>query len=435
MKDCDLLIRGAVAVTPTLSEQTDLAVKDGKIAALGAACGSYRAAETVDAEGLHLLPGLIDSQVHFRQPGLTHKETIADGSAAALAGGVTTFLEMPNTDPPTIDEDKLAEKLAIAAETSRANYGFFIGATVDNVKRLANLERLEGVAGVKMFMGSSTGKLLVEEEATVREILSVCRRRIAVHAEDEAILRRHRDRDTHLKRRPAEAAIRATEMLLKLADKTPIHILHISTAEELEMIAAAGAETVSCEATPQHLTLTAPQCYERLGALAQMNPPIRERRHRRALWRALNGGVIKTIGSDHAPHTLEEKKSESPPSGMPGVETMLPIMLTHVAAQRLSLNKLAELTSYNPSYLFAIKNKGRLEPGFDADLVLVDCLSKFKIDQSKLHSKCGWSPFDGMTAEGRVEMVFLGGRAAMINGELLDNAEAKRIETNLPGER
>ena len=300
MKDCELLIKNAVVVTPAASESADVAIAGGKIAAVGGSASEFSPEQVINAEGLHLLPGIIDSQVHFRQPGFTHKETIASGSMAALCGGVTTFLEMPNTSPATTSEETLTEKLRIAAEESWANYGFFVGATANNAEKLGELERLPGMAGVKLFMGSSTGELLVSDNETITKVLRSCRRRLAIHAEDEEILRRNKRKSTHLERRPAEAAAAATKRILALAAgmQKPLHILHISTAEELPLIAA--TDFVSCEVTPQHLTLTAPDCYERLGARAQMNPPIREERHRLALWRAIADGVVKTIGSDHA---------------------------------------------------------------------------------------------------------------------------------------
>ena len=427
MKDCELLIKNAVVVTPAASESADVAIAGGKIAAVGGSASEFSPEQVVNAEGLHLLPGIIDSQVHFRQPGFTHKETIASGSMAALCGGVTTFLEMPNTSPATTSEEALTEKLRIAAEESWANYGFFVGATANNAEKLGELERLPGMAGVKLFMGSSTGELLVSDNETITKVLRSCRRRIAIHAEDEEILRRNKRKSTHLERRPAEAAAAATKRILALAAgmQKPLHILHISTAEELPLIAA--TDFVSCEVTPQHLTLTAPDCYERLGAKAQMNPPIREERHRLALWRAIADGVIKTIGSDHAPHTLEEKQSDPPPSGMPGVETILPIMLSHVARGRLNLNKLVELTAHNPAELFSLNGKGRLAGGYDADLLLVDTKATYRLAAAKLHSKCGWTPYEGKLVTGMVKMVFVGGELAAAEGETVGPPRGRQI--------
>lgn len=418
-------------VTAQTVEAADVAVDRGKIVAVGGDARSFSPEQTIKANGLHLLPGVIDSQVHFRQPGFTHKETIADGSLAALCGGVTTFLEMPNTAPPTTTKRALAEKLGIAEGRAWANYGFFVGASGDNASQLAELEKLPGAAGIKLFMGSSTGELLVEGDEAIAAVLNSCRRRLAVHAEDEAILRDNRNQASHIERRPIEAAITATKRILALAaaDNSPLHILHVSTAEELPLIAAHGF--ASCEATPQHLTLAAPDCYEQLGSRAQMNPPLRAERHRRALWRGIADGIVKTIGSDHAPHTLAEKRSDNPPSGMPGVETLLAIMLDHVAVGRLSINKLAELSAANPAALFGIKNKGRIAVGDDGDLVLADLSAPARrLTAAEMHSKCGWTPYEGKSVKGAaIKMVFLNGELAAADGKPLGSPKGRVILT------
>ena len=409
----NLLIKNATLANGAVE---DVGIEDGKISPASSLSTSLSKSQIIDASGLYLLPGCIDTQVHFRQPGFTHKETIKDGSRAALTGGVTTYFEMPNTNPATTDEATLAQKVAIAAKDSFANYGFFVGATAANAPHLKRLERLEGAAGVKIFVGSSTGDLLVEQTQTLKQIFSHCSRRVAVHSEDEATLRQNRHKPTHLERRPIEAAVTSTKRLIALtqeANRHPLHILHISSAEELPLIA--DAPWVSCEATPQHLTLYAPDCYQQLGTKAQMNPPIRSKRHQEALWDAIEKGIVKTIGSDHAPHTLEEKQGKNPPSGIPGVATLLPLMLNHVATGRLSLNKLVELTAQNPAKLFGVQNKGAITNGFDGDLVLVDMKAKYFLEPEY---KCGWSPFAGTKLQGKIRKVILNGKVVLTDGEL-----------------
>jgi dihydroorotase len=425
----DLVIRGGQCLTPGGLVVADLGIRAGRIAAVGA-LGRADAAAALEATGLQVLPGVIDSQVHFREPGLTHKEDLASGSAAAIAGGVTTVFEMPNTSPPTTDAAALAAKLAAAAGRMWCDHAFFIGASAENVDALPALERLPGCAGVKLFMGSSTGSLLVEDDATVAAVLRAGTRRVAVHAEDEARLRARR----HLAERPGAtallhplwrdevAALRATERLLRLARVAGrrVHVLHVTTAEELALLAG-HRDLATVELTPQHLTLAAPACYERLGTRAQMNPPVRSARHQAALWAAVADGLADVLGSDHAPHTVEEKARPYPasPSGMPGVQTLLPVMLEQVAAGRLSLARLADLTSAGPARVFGIAGKGRIALGYDADLVLVDPAAARVIEPGWLRSKCGWSPFEGQQVRGWPVATVLRGQIVMREDDLV----------------
>ncbi|HZF35203.1 MAG TPA: dihydroorotase, partial [Candidatus Angelobacter sp.] len=309
----DLIIRGGIAATPNGIAAADIAIRAGRIAAIGAVKGS--AAEEIDAGGLHVLPGVIDTQVHFREPGLEHKEDLATGTAAAALGGVTAVFEMPNTKPSTLTAEDLADKRRRALGRVWCDIAFFVGAAAENADQLGELERLPGCAGVKMFMGSSTGNLLVADEENIRRVLENGRRRMAVHSEDEVRLReRHAlvkdgaDVAMHPVWRDIETAVQSTERLLRLARAAGrrVHVLHVTTAEEIPILAA-NKDIATVETTPQHLTLVAPECYQRLGTFAQMNPPIREARHREALWRAIDQGVVDCIGSDHAPHTREEK--------------------------------------------------------------------------------------------------------------------------------
>lgn len=422
----DLVLRGATLVGEAGEGIADIGVRDGVTAAIGD-LGQASAGETIDARGLHLLPGVIDSQVHFREPGNEHKEDLASGSLAAVLGGVTAVFEMPNTKPATTTAEALADKLARAEGRMHCDFAFYVGASAENADQLGELERLPGCAGVKIFMGSSTGSLLVPDDATLARVLASGRRRVAVHAEDETRLearkgvRRAKDPSSHPDWRDVETALIATSRLLGLARaaRRPVHVLHVTTAEEMALLAK-NKDIASVETTPQHLTLAAPDCYERLGTLAQMNPPIREARHREALWAAVRDGVVDVIGSDHAPHTLGEKAADYPasPSGMPGVQTLLPLLLDHVAAGRLTLGRLIELTSLGAARIFRLVGKGRLAVGHDADYTLVDLGRRWRVEQDWLASKCGWSPFAGMEITGKPVGTIIRGRRVMWEDEV-----------------
>jgi dihydroorotase len=423
----DLIVRGGVAATPNGIGRADVAVRGGRIAAIGRVEGD--AAEIVEAAGLHVLPGVIDSQVHLREPGLEHKEDLATGTTGAVLGGVTAVCEMPNTSPNTLTEADLADKLARARGRARCDIAFFIGAADSNVDKLAELERLPGCAGVKLFMGSSTGSLLVAEDEEIAAVLRNGARRVAIHAEDEARLRQRQPIaresgrvESHPEWRDGESALLATRRVLGLARAAGrrIHVLHVTTAAEMPVLAE-NKDLATVEVTPQHLTLAAPECYQRLGTLAQMNPPIRGERDRAGLWSGLNQGIVDCIGSDHAPHTREEKAKPYPtsPSGMPGVQTLLPIMLDHVAAGRLSLERLVDLTSAGPARIYGIAGKGRIAVGYDADLTLVDLKATRRIENRWIASRSGWSPFDGVTVTGWPVMTVLRGRVVMREDSLV----------------
>jgi dihydroorotase len=438
----DLVIRGGTCLTPSGRVAIDIGVKGGRIAALGD-LGRAAAAETLDAKGLHVLPGVIDTQVHFREPGLEHKEDLESGTRAAALGGVTAVFEMPNTNPSTTTAEALADKLRRAQGRVWCDIAFFVGATPDNAEQLATLERQPGCCGVKIFMGSSTGSLLVAEDDAVARVLSHGFRRCAVHSEDEARLRERRKLveggapvAMHPEWRDAETALRSTRRLVALAERARrrVHVLHVTTADEIPLLAQ-HKDLVTVEVTPQHLTLAAPECYERLGAYAQMNPPIRDARHREGLWRGIADGIVDVIGSDHAPHTHEEKAKPYPqsPSGMPGVQTLVPIMLDHVNAGRLSLERFVDLTSAGPARLYNIAGKGRMAVGYDADFTLVDLKAKRRIENKWIASKCAWTPFDGMTVTGWPRATVVRGAivmrddalAAAPTGTLVRFAEAK----------
>ncbi len=406
----DLLIEGGTVLTPNGAERIDLACVQGRIVALGDLRLDWSAETRIDASGLHVLPGVIDSQVHFREPGLMHKENLEAGTRGAVLGGVTAVFEMPNTNPLTLWEEDLQAKLEAARGRAWCDHAFYIGGSAANADQLSVLENLPGCAGIKVFMGSSFGDLLADDEAVLRRILSQGRRRLAVHAEDEARLRQRKalvetsgDVRQHPEWRDVESALMATRRILRLAAETGrrLHVLHVSTAEEMTLLAQ-HKRRVTVEVTPHHLTLCAPDCYERLGSLAQMNPPVRDQHHQDALWRAIQDGLVDVIGSDHAPHTLEEKAKPYPqsPSGMTGVQTLLPVMLDHVHAGRLSLERLVDLTSAGPARIFGLEGKGRIALGFDADLTLVDLAARRTIRNDWIASCSGWTPYDDLDVTG-----------------------------------
>jgi dihydroorotase len=379
---------------------------------------------------------VIDTQVHFREPGLEHKEDLETGSRAAVMGGVTAVFEMPNTRPLTTSAEALADKMARARHRMFCDFAFYVGATRENIADIPALERLEGSAGIKVFMGSSTGDLLVEDEPSLDRIVARISRRAAFHAEDEARLkdraglRRAGDPASHPVWRDEQAALIATERLVRLAEKyrRRVHVLHVSTAEEIEFLAD-HKDWASVEVTPHHLTLAAPECYARLGTYAQMNPPVRDDRHRAALWAALTAGVVDVLGSDHAPHAREEKDHAYPEShsGMTGVQTLVPVMLDHVNAGRLTLERLVDLTSHGPQRLFGIRGKGRMAVGYDADLTVVDLKRRQTITNAWVQSRCGWTPYDGVTVQGWPVGTFVRGRRVMWEGEIPGRAGGEPV--------
>lgn len=410
LRHADLLIECGTVLTPNGAERIDLACVQGRIVALGDLRLDWSAQTHIDASGLHVLPGVIDSQVHFREPGLMHKENLEAGTRGAVLGGVTAVFEMPNTNPLTLWEEDLQAKLEAARGRAWCDHAFYIGGSAANADQLSVLENLPGCAGIKVFMGSSFGDLLADDEVVLRRILSQGRRRLAVHAEDEARLRQRKalvetsgDVRQHPEWRDVESALMATRRILRLAAETGrrLHVLHVSTAEEMTLLAQ-HKRRVTAEVTPHHLTLCAPDCYERLGSLAQMNPPVRDQRHQDALWRAIQDGLVDVIGSDHAPHTLQEKAKPYPqsPSGMTGVQTLLPVMLNHVHAGRLSLERLVDLTSAGPARIFGLEGKGRIALGFDADLTLVDLAARRTIRNDWIASCSGWTPYDDLDVTG-----------------------------------
>jgi dihydroorotase len=431
----DLILKGGTVVNHDGVALRDIGVRAGRFATIGDLARAS-AGEVVDCRGLHLLPGVVDTHVHFREPGLTHKEDLETGSLSAVMGGVTAVFEMPNTDPLTVSADALADKVKRGHHRMHCDFAFFVGATADNTGDLAKLERLPGCAGIKVFMGSSTGSLLIADDAGLRAVLKTIRRRAAFHAEDEPRLNARKnlrvegDPRSHPVWRDEIAALTATQRLVDIAHETGarVHVLHVSTAQEMEFLAG-HKDVASVEATPHHLTLEAPECYERLGTRAQMNPPVRDATHRAGLWRGLDQGVVDVLGSDHAPHTLEEKANTYPasPSGMTGVQTLVPIMLDHVNAGRLTLLRFVDLTSAGPARLFGMAAKGRIAAGYDADLTVVDLKRRETISDRWIASRAGWTPYHGVSVTGWPVGTVVRGHKVMWEGSLVAPARGERV--------
>ena len=434
----NLLIRNARIARPDGSTfEGDVACEDGRIARIDAAI-TAAARETIDAGGKLLMPGVIDPQVHFREPGNEHKEDLGSGSRAAVRGGVTSFLEMPNTAPPTTTQAALDAKLALAAQKSVANYGFFIGATPDNLEALNSVTP---ACGIKIFMGSSTGSLLVNRPEDLERIFANGTRLIAVHAEDEARIHTRRaqfagrtDPAVHSEIRDNETARLATELALTLSKKYQrrLHILHLSTREEVAMLRVDKPAWVTAEVIPNHLLLNTGD-YARLGTLVQMNPPIRSPQDNAALWAGLHDGIIDFIATDHAPHTLEEKKKAYPntPSGMPGVETSLPLMLTAMQEGRCTLAEIQKWMCTGPAEAYRIPNKGKILEGWDADLALVDIEHTRPVRNEETFTKVRWSPWHGRELCGWPLYTIVNGEIAFDNGRIREQVRGRRL-TYLP---
>jgi dihydroorotase len=439
----DLILKNGTVHLPGGPAAVDVGVTGGRIVAIGASLGD--AGEVIDCTGLDVLPGVIDSQVHFREPGLEHKEDLESGSRAAVLGGVTAVFEMPNTNPNTDTAERVHDKLARAHHRMWCDHAFYVGATGDNAEQLGELEKIPGTAGIKIFMGASTGSLLVAEDEALARCLAHGRRRVAIHAEDEARMNARKDEriegdpSSHPVWRDDESAMLATKRIVKLARDAGrrIHVLHITTPAELEFLGQ-NKDVATCEVTPQHLTLAGEEAYPRLGTYAQMNPPIRSGAHREGLWHWVGQGVPDVLGSDHAPHTIEEKSKTYPasPSGMPGVQTLVPLLLDHVANGRLTLQRFIDMTSSGPQRVFGLVGKGRIAVGYDADFTVVDLRSRWTMGADWMASRCGWSPFEGMEITGRPVGTIVRGHRVMWENQLANAAvgEPVRFEaTTFPG--
>ena len=433
----DLIIKNGKCFINGELKEVDLAVNDGKIHKIGQI--SEEAKKKINVEGQIVLPGCIDTQTHFREPGSTDTEDLHSGSRAAIAGGITSVFEMPNTNPPTSNMKEFQRKLDLAKDRMYCNYAFYFGATADNANDLASLKDLEGCCGIKLFAGSSTGNLLVAEEKDIEKVFQNSSKVVAVHSEDEAILNINKklikkgNVHTHPVWRSVECAISSTRRIVKIAEryKKRAHILHITTKEEIDFLSQHKGN-ITFEITPQHLTLYAPDCYNKLGTYAQMNPPIRDKSHYDRLWYAVRNNLNDTIGSDHAPHLKVNKDKEYPnsPSGMPGVQTILPVMLNHVNEGRLTLNQLINYVCENPIKIFGIKNKGFIKEGYDADFTIVDMNKIIEIKNENIESKCKWSPFNGDTFKGTPVATIIRGEVKMKDGKIIGDPSGKPLEFN-----
>ena len=433
----DLLIKNGQCYIAGELKNVDVSIKNGKIQDIGQI--SEKANDIFDANGLTVLPGCIDTQTHFREPGSTDTEDLNSGSRAAIAGGITAVFEMPNTNPPTSNIKEFKRKLDLAKNRMYCNYGFYFGATADNVNQLAKLKDLEGCCGIKLFAGSSTGNLLVADEKDIDKVFQNSSKVVAVHSEDEEILNKNKklikngEVHSHPVWRSEEAAISSTRRIVRIAERynKKAHILHISTKQEIDFLSQHKGN-ITFEITPQHLTIYAPDCYDKLGTYAQMNPPLRDKSHYDRLWFAVKNNLNDTIGSDHAPHLKVNKEKEYPnsPSGMPGVQTLLPVMLNHVNDGKLSLKQLINLVCENPIEIFGIKNKGFIKKGYDADFTIVDMNKDIKIKNINIESKCGWSPFDGFTFKGSPVATIINGKIKMLNGKILGKPEGLPLDFN-----
>ncbi len=412
------LIKDAFLATSKDRGRYDIFLQNGKILAIGLGVGAHHADEVIPAKGLTLLPGVLDTHVHFREPGGTHKESLESGSKAAAAGGVTTFFDMPNTSPSTTTLETMAAKKALAAQSSFVNYGFFMGATSDNLEVLNTVPQ---VAGIKIYVGSSTGSLLVSGPEALDQIFANGDRLIAVHSEDEAMIQENQSRlgdqasvyDHGLIRSP-EAALKATQQLIRLAKKYQrrLHIVHVTTAEEVAYLRDHKIPgLITAEACPHHLFLNTPTVYDQFGTLAKVNPPIRDGKHAEALWQGLLDGTLDFVASDHAPHTLDEKNQSylKAPSGMPGVQTLLPLLLNQVASNKCSLKQVVDWACTQPASAYGVKNKGAIQLGYDADLVLVDLKKTQSVTRAQSYSKSEWSCFEGCKLQGWPVMTFVNG--------------------------
>ena len=437
MEKQKLLIKNGTLVDSQRLYQSDILIENGRIKKIAPNIDG-QSTNVIDAKNLHVMPGAIDPQVHFREPGLTHKEDIQSGSRAAVAGGITTFFEMPNTTPPTISSELLNQKYEIAKNTSVANYSFFLGATPNNIDEIKNLK---GNCGIKIFMGSSTGNLLVDNDEALDRIFKHANKIIAVHAEDESILQETAKKtigtkfSDHPKMRPVEAAVQATQKAIDLAVKyhKRLHVLHLSTAEEVKIIRTyKSTNLITAETTPQHLLLAAPDIYNEIGSFAQMNPPIREQYHQDELWRGLMDGTINCIATDHAPHTLDEKNNPygMAPSGMPGVETSLPLMLNQIQSGKINIHHVVKWMCETPAKIYKIKNKGFLKEGYDADITIVDLKKEKTISGRKMQSKCGWSAFDGQTITGWPNTTIVNGNIVYANEMIDPTFTGKQVSFN-----
>jgi len=437
----DIVIKNATIVNEGTQQIADMLISNGRIEKIAAQIDASAAVQEINAEGKWLLPGVIDDQVHFREPGLTHKATIATESMAAVAGGVTSFMEMPNTNPPALTQELLEEKYAIAAAASPANYSFFMGVSNDNVEEvLRTNNKKDRVCGVKIFMGSSTGNMLVDNYITLQKIFSGSELLIATHCEDERVIAANKAKYPHADNASFHPLIRDTEacfessfsaVQLAKQNDTRLHILHISTAKELQLFTnlfPLKDKRITCEVCVHHLHFTADD-YARLGTLIQCNPAIKAPENKAALWEALLDDRLDIIATDHAPHTWEEKQKTYPaaPSGLPLVQHSLLMMLQYVKEGKISLEKVVEKMCHAPADCFRIQERGYIREGYFADLVLVDPQQDFTIQKENILYKCGWSPLEGCTFPAKITHTLVNGHIVYENGVVNVEEKGQRL--------
>ena len=440
-----ILIKGAYVVNEGESKPLDVLVQDDRIVKIAESI-PHTTEELVEAKGLYLLPGMIDDQVHFREPGLTHKANIATESRAAVAGGITTFIEMPNTVPQATTIELLEEKFAVAAKDSLANYSFMFGGTNDNLDEIKKVDKNK-VAGLKLFLGSSTGNMLVDDQDVLREIFSTTDLVISVHCEDEptvkANLAAHIDKygddipiELHPVIRSHDACYLSSSTAIKLAKETGarLHVFHLSTARETELFRndiPLEEKKITAEVCVHHLWFSE-EDYAEKGTHIKWNPAVKSAEDRSALWEALNDDRIDVLATDHAPHTLEEKANPytSAPSGGPLVQHAMPALLTAVKKGKISIEKLVQKACHNPAILFQIEKRGYLKEGYFADMVLVDMEGKTPVSRDNILYKCGWSPFEGTTFDAKIEQTWVNGKSVYQSGKIMENKAAMRLTFN-----
>ena len=430
----DLIVRNGTCFIDGNLSKHDIGVQNGKITHIGDLT-KEQSSNTINADGKIVFPGLMDTQVHFREPGSVDAEDLHSGSRAAIVGGITSVFEMPNTNPPTTNFEEFQKKINIG-KRMYCNHAFYFGATAENYEVLEKLKNLEGCCGIKLFAGSSTGNLLVDKEEDIEKVFKYASKVVAVHSEDEEILKLRKkliqkgDVKTHPVWRNEEVAISSTRKIVKIAKRLnkKAHILHVTTKDEVDFLSQ-NKGNITFEITPQHLTMYAPDCYDKLGSYAQMNPPIRDKSHYDRLWYAIRNDYNDTIGSDHAPHLKINKEKQYPdsPSGMPGVQTILPVMLNHMNNGKIKLHQIVKFLCENPVKIFGIKNKGYIKKDFDADFTILDLNKVIEIKNENIESKCGWSPFNGYKFKGTPIYTIIRGDIKMRDGKIIGEPSGKPL--------
>ncbi len=436
------IIKGGRVVNRGEIKTADVLLQNGRIERIDSVIDTPAKRE-INAEGHYILPGIIDDQVHFRQPGLTHKADLTTEPRAAVAGGVTSYMEMPNTKPPAITQEKLEEKYMAAARQSLANYSFYMGTSNDNLEEVLKTD-LETVCGVKIFMGSSTGNMLVDEPSTLEQLFAKTPSLIATHCEDEATIRNNLEwfksrlgediaMDLHPEIRNAEGCYRSSSMAVELAKKhgTRLHILHLSTADEMPLFDKEIPRTkkrITAEVCVHHLYFNRDD-YARLGSQIKCNPAIKEAEHQAALLPALLEGRLDVIATDHAPHTWEEKQGKylDAPSGLPLIQHPLNIMLELEQQGKIDLPTIVDKMCHAPADLFLLQDRGYLDEGFWADVVVLDPEVNWTVSKENIYYKCGWSPFEGHTFKGKVKATFVSGHLAYQNGQFDESQKGMRL--------